>query len=267
MFKLQILVSTMFQKNNKIIEKMNIKSDAIIINQCNEYNYEKFKINDNEFKIYSFEERGLSLSRNNALIRATGDICLLADDDVVYNEDYENIILQAFRNNPKADIIIFNLDRFDSRKSPIIKKKTRVYWFNILKYGSVRIAFRTASVKKANIFFPLLFGSGAKYSSGEDSIFLIDCLKKGLRVYTNEGNIGLINNENSTWFEGYTNKYFHDKGAVFHLISPAFSKLLCLQFALRKKKIFKEYCNWITAYNNMKKGIIEVKSIGNEMFK
>ena len=35
----------------------------------------------------------------------------------------------------------------------------------------------------AHITFSLLFGGGAKYSNGEDSLFLKDCLKYGLVVY------------------------------------------------------------------------------------
>ena len=40
-------------------------------------------------KIYSFDERGVGLSRNSALMRADADIIVFADSDVIYNDDYE----------------------------------------------------------------------------------------------------------------------------------------------------------------------------------
>ena len=42
-------------------------------------------------------------------MRATGDICLFADDDMIYVNDYSKLVENAFLENPTADVIIFNL--------------------------------------------------------------------------------------------------------------------------------------------------------------
>ena len=34
--KFQVLISTMFQNDETILDKMNIQSDVVVINQCND---------------------------------------------------------------------------------------------------------------------------------------------------------------------------------------------------------------------------------------
>jgi len=258
---LQVLVSTMHQNDHSIIEKMNIKSDVIVINQCDKNDFEEFEVNNNKVKFLSFSERGVGLSRNNALMRATAEICLFADDDVVYRNDYKDIILRAFEENPKADVMVFNLtsDETGGRSTAMVNKNRKVNWFNSLKYGACRVAIRIDSIREKNIVFSLLFGGGAKYSAGEDVLFITDCLKKRLRIYSVESIIGHVSHEKSSWFNGYTDKFFYDKGVLFSAISPTWSKLLCLQFAIRKRRVFKEDKSIKEALKLMIKGTAEFK--------
>ncbi|GBF73570.1 hypothetical protein PA598K_01872 [Paenibacillus sp. 598K] len=236
---LQVLVASMNQDKLKLLNKMNIQSDTIIINQCDENDYSELKFRGNNIKFYSFAERGVGLSRNNAFMRATSEICLLADEDVTYIEGYKDIVLGAFKDNPQADMIVFNVPSLNpKRQSHEIKKASKVSWYNCLKYGAVRIAVRTERVRSKNIFFSLLFGGGAKYSSGEDSLFIYDCIRKGLRVYTNPQTIGYVSQETSSWFQGYTDKYFYDKGAFFSAMSANWAWVLGLQFALRHQEMY-----------------------------
>ena len=39
---LQVLVATMHQTDHSLLEKMNIQSDAIVVNQCNRNEVERF---------------------------------------------------------------------------------------------------------------------------------------------------------------------------------------------------------------------------------
>ena len=258
---LQVLVSTMNQEDDSLIKQMNIRTDAIFINQCDKNLFEEFEFNNNKIRFLSFSERGVGLSRNNALMRSTAEICLFADDDVVYVDNYEKIVLQAFENNPKADVIVFNLttDEIEGRPAAVINKNGRVKWYNSLKYGTYRIAIRSKRIKEKNILFSLLFGGGAKYSAGEDVLFITDCLKKGLHIYSDVSVIGHVTHATSTWFEGYTDKLFYDKGVLFSAISPMWAKLLCLQFAIRKRKIFKTDKTFKEAYKLMIQGTKEFK--------
>lgn len=234
--KLQILLSTMNQKDLSVLDDMNLQSSAIVVNQSDEFKYEKIKHNNNDVLLITLPERGVGLSRNTALMRASADIVVIADDDVQYIDGYEQRILSEFKNNPDADIIVFNvLSKNPARPSYEIKKNGRVRRHNSLRYGTYRMAFRTNSIKYKNIYFSLLFGGGAKYSSGEDSLFIYSALKSGLKVYKSTENIGSVAQNKSTWFEGYTDKFFEDKGALFKALSPRLYPILILQLILRRR--------------------------------
>jgi glycosyltransferase involved in cell wall biosynthesis len=254
---LQVLVATMHQTDHSLLEKMNIQSDAIIGNQCDRNEIEEFDYKGNRIKYLSFAERGVGLNRNNALMRADGDICLFADDDIVYFDNYNDIVLQQFKNNPDADVIIFNLIDDPPMKSNIVKKG-RVRFWNYMRYGTPRIAIKRKSITKNGISFNLHFGGGAEYSVGEDSLFLAECLKKGLTIIAVPIIIAhLTSDRESTWFEGYTDKYFKDKGVVYSKISKKWAKLLCFQFAIRRRAMFHKEKSWFEAYRLMVEGVIE----------
>lgn len=238
--KLQVLVSTMNQTDHSLLKKMNIQYGAIIVNQCDRNEFEKFEYNGNKVHFLSFAERGVGLSRNNALMRSTANICLFADDDVTYVYNYKEIVIKAFNEKPEADVIIFNVPSSNNERLTYkITKHSRVRWYNCLRYGAVKIAVRTEKLKQANIYFSLLFGGGAKYSAGEDSLFIAECIRKGLKIYTNPMVIGYISQEDSSRFKGYTDKYFIDKGVFYYCLSKRWAWLLCLQFALRHRKLYK----------------------------
>lgn len=258
----EVLVSTMNQKDISIYDKMKIKSDAIIVNQCDENSYIEEIRNNKKIKMYSFAERGVGKSRNTALMRATGDICMMADDDMVYVDEYEDIVINAFKNNPRADMIVFNV-RIHDRKGvrERVKKNHRVRLYNCLKYGTVTFAFRRKRIYRTNIFFSLLFGGGAKYGAGEDSLFIWDCIRNGLKVYANENVIADVYNCGSTWFTGYNKKFFMDKGALFAALSKKFSSFLILQFAIRKRKMFIDEISFRDAIKFMFMGAREYKNL------
>lgn len=243
--KLEVLLSVLNLKN-KNLDKMNISSSCTVINQCNKDEYSEYK----NFKIYSYNEKGISLSRNRALENASGDILLFCDDDMKYVNNYESIVLDAFKNNPKADMIFFNIEMSD-RCFKSNKKNKRIHFFNCMRYGTVNIAVRKNSLK--DIKFNLLFGSINHYRSGEDTLFIIDCLKKGLKLYSSTDCIGTVNNVKSSWFEGYNEKYFFDKGALFCAISRPMRHFLCLQYLLRYRYVYKK-TGFIKAYNIMLNG-------------
>ena len=106
--------------NVKDLDKMNITGACTVINQCKKNKKEKYK----NFNIYSYNEIGTSNSRNRGLGHIKEDIIILCDDDVVYNKNYEEKILNEFKNNPKADVIIFN---FESPNRKKIKIKIILY--------------------------------------------------------------------------------------------------------------------------------------------
>lgn len=253
---LQVLVATMHQKDHSLLEKMNIQSDAIVGNQCDYNSIEEFEFRGNKIQYLNFNERGVGLNRNNSLMRATADYCLFADDDLVYVDGYPKLIQSAFEQIPDADVITFNFNDYtnyeDKQARYIIKNKQRVWWHNYLRYGTARTAIRLKSIRDNGILFNLCFGGGTEHSHGEDNLFLTDCLRKGLHIYSIPITIAdLMDERESTWEGEYGEKYLLDQGCLYKQISKKFWKLLCLQDAIRHHE---EYHTTIwSAYQAMTK--------------
>ncbi|WIW71094.1 hypothetical protein [Anaerosinus gibii] len=251
----QVLLSMMNKNDNSFIEKMNIHSDLLVINQSDENELENFKYNNYEIKIFSFAEKGVGLSRNNALMRTNADIALVADDDCVYVNNYKNLIIDSFKKYPMADVIFFNMiSKNQKRVEKLTGKAYRVRWYNCLKFGAFRMAIKVQKIRKMNINFSLLFGGGARYSCGEDTLFIVECLKKGLKLYAVPVEIGTVEQKESTWFKGYTEKYFFDKGALFAAISKQWAWLLCLQFLFRYRHFYKKLGSFFYVFKLMTRG-------------
>lgn len=246
---IQVLVAAMNQIDHSLPKKMNINSDAIVGNQCDHNSIEEYEWEGHTIKYLNFAERGVGLNRNNALMRATGDICLFADDDMVYVDEYVDIVCKAFEKYPDADVIAFNLREKEPTRY-IIEHEGKVGYFNYLRYGAARVAVRLESIRKNGIAFNLCFGGGTEYSHGEDNIFLTDCLKKGLKIYAVPETIAVLTEERvSTWNKGYDEKYLQDQGILYRTISRRLWRLLCLQDALRRRKSYP--MGFIKAYKTM----------------
>ena len=104
-----------------------------------------------------------------------------------------------------------------------------------------------------NIKFNTLFGPGAKYSNESDTMFIVDLFKNKLKVYSSPSFLGTVDNSNSTWFKGYNEQYFFNKGALFTAINPKLRHILMFQYLMRHKDVLVNY-KFKEAYKIMKKG-------------
>ena len=250
--KIQVLVAAMHQTDHSLYEKMHLKTDAIIANQCDRNSVETFETDGRKVTYLNFSERGVGLNRNNALMRADADVCLFADDDMVYVDGYEAIIEKAFLDNPDADVLVFNLKEPEVSRY-VIPKKTRVGYLNYLRYGTARVAVRLQSVKRCGIYFNQCFGGGTEHRHGEDNLFLTACLKNKLRVYALPDYIAELTEERaSSWNTGYDEKYLKDQGALYRAVSRKWWRLLCLQDAVRHRGIYG--IGFCSAYRLMAEG-------------
>ena len=100
--KLQLLVSAVKEEVTTLAERMNVRTDAWIVNQCDRFGYQEYEYREHIIRCLSMAERGVGLSRNTALMRADGDILLFSDEDLIYQDDYEQKVLQAFEQHPQA---------------------------------------------------------------------------------------------------------------------------------------------------------------------
>lgn len=133
-----------------------------------------------DFKIAKSNTKGLSVNRNIALSKATAPLLLISDDDTVHTAEGLRAIIDAFSEHPDIDIITFRFDSTGNKKyypdhSVSINKCPKGYYIS-----SIEIAMRRTAVQ-GKIWFNENFGIGATFPSGEEDVFLRDCLDSGLK--------------------------------------------------------------------------------------
>ena len=253
----QLLVATMNQTDHSLCGRMNLHCDALIVNQCDRCGAEEWMHDGYAVRMLSFAERGVGLSRNSALMRADADIVEFADDDMVFTDTCREDVLREFERHPEADAIIFSVESLNPER-PLrrIPRFERISRWKALKYGCARLAVRREKLIYNNLSFSLLFGGGAAYGSGEDSLFLQDCFRAGLRIYRSPVKVADVRQDGSSWFEGYTDKYYFDKGALFAALLPWGCRVYALLTALKFRRPRKETLHIL---RQMNRGIDEYK--------
>lgn len=232
------MVATMHQKDVSVAKQMNIRCSAVIANQadCESITNEKTEYGD--IKMITTPTRGVGLNRNVALLAASADIVLFADDDVTYCDDMPKKVVEAFEQLPDADVVVFGLDMV--KGGVIVEKRVcetrRLRVWNSMRYGTCRVAVRRRALVEKNITFNQCFGGGCAFSSGEDSLFLKACFDKGLRVYSYNYTLGTCSKDSSTWFVGHNEKYFYDKGVLLRNLFPKSAYIMALYFGIHFKR-------------------------------
>ena len=250
-----VLISCMYQKDWSIVAQSHLNGNAVIINQCDTDSHDTYDYEGNQVRMISTTERGLSRSRNMAILHSNADICLISDDDEIYTDNYVDIITKAFTDYPHADVISFQIGN-DIGKT-FSPKPFKVGYLGALKIASCQIAFRRKSVIEAGILFDVEMGAGTGHGSGEEIKFLFDCLKHGLCLqYVPIEIAKLIPGSASSWFQGFNTKYFVNRGwATARYMGKFMATCYALYFAVRKYSIYHKDHSMIKAFYDMLKGI------------
>lgn len=251
---LEVLLSAMHLDDYRYINSLNIAGDCVVINQCEHNDCQSIIDNGRHIKYICTTERGLSRSRNMAITNASAEICIFCDNDVEYLPDYEKTIMTEFQEHPDYDLIVFFIKRTRANSKPYFPFATRMGYITTLKVFSPEVAFRRQSLIDKGIKLKVEFGAGSQYAMGEENIFMYNCLQKGLKILYVPRQIASLRQEESTWFKGYTKKFFLDKGAIYYEMSHLFSGVLILQFALRKRHRYGQEMSFGNAVRYMLEG-------------
>lgn len=238
---------------------MNVQTDVLVANQCGLDSEETFEYRDHSAEYLNSGERGVGRNRNVLLDRATADICIFADDDLRFVDGYAAIASKAFAECPDADVLLFNLIEKNPRRY-INNSIFKVGYGNYARYGAARTAFRRSAICSKGIRFNTEFGGGTRYGSGEDTIFLQDCLRAGLNLYAVPYALAEIDqNASSTWFKGYNKKFFFDKGALYACLHPVAWLSFCIRYVLRYSYKYRDDYSMAKALRAMCAGAIDYK--------
>lgn len=250
---LEILLSCMNQVDDTLIRSTQITGNVVVINQCDDDGYDEYPTRDGVVRVYRTKERGLTRSRNAAIEHARGDICLLCDDDEVLLPGYEARILSAYESLACADVIIFKMQ---NRPSSFPDRVMRLRFPKTAKVSSWQISFRRESLLRTGVRFDELLGAGSGNGAEEELSFLIRCERAGLRIYYVPTEIASVAQEHSTWFHGFTEQFFYDRGATTrYILGLPLASAYAIYYLLKKKPLYSKSITGKTAFSAIFRGI------------
>lgn len=264
--KIEVLLAIMNLKDEteyrNLLKQNNITGKVVAINQVKE---KGFNIENGDTRIFSYKEVGASNSRNKLVEKAEGDICIFADNDTVFVDNYEEIIKKEYEKNSEADIIIFFAENQNSNreKNKRIGNK-KINNLNLMKVRTNEITIKKEileKIKKENLKFDTNFGPGGIFKKGEETIFISELLKMGMKIYSIDKKISTSRNEESTWFTGFNEKFLFDQGAIFYRIYHKLYKILIIQYLVRKYFLYRKNVSIKKAYKEMCAGAKKCKEM------
>lgn len=182
----EILISTMFRSDLSFLEAMFPNGEAhtypiLIVNQTDSKRH--LSSSQHNVRVINTKERGLPQSRNMAIQHAMGEICLVADDDVVYVPNIKAIILGGYTTYPDAAVVTFQLQKANGeifRKYPKVTKHTNHSYKTV---NGVVISFKKDILLQNNVLYNPHFGLGTTFSGADEYVFMRNVMKAKLPAY------------------------------------------------------------------------------------
>ncbi|MCR5093551.1 MAG: glycosyltransferase family 2 protein [Lachnospiraceae bacterium] len=249
------IVAALCENPKTLAARMHLAADAVIVNQCNENSRSEYVYEGHRIRVVNSAERGVGRSRNQGLLLCETPYVLIGDEDIVYEDGYADTVLQEFEKHPEADILLFNVIQSRGRETYHNTDYHRIRFYNCGRYPAYSIALRTERIAQANVWFSLLFGGGAKYAAGEDSLFLMDCLRKKLRIYRTTPCLGHETERESTWFAGFDDKFFRDRGTLYRALYGFWAPLIGLCFLRKNRREWLADRSFGEAWSLMRQGM------------
>lgn len=256
-----VLISCMHQ-DKKIIERSNIQSNVVVVNQCDKNSIEEFDFTNKDgktchAKFICSTERGLSRSRNMAIRNCDSDICVISDDDEYFSDGYEKDILEAYSHIGDAGILTFAFHRID-KPAYFSDKQTRMRLKEIMKTASIQITFKREIIDKHSIYFDEKMGSGTGNGGGEENKFLLDYYKKNVKMYYVPKYITTLDNNASLWRNGFTEEYFRNWGwSARRILGACLGAVYILYISVHHHPAYSKETTFLSAIRNLFKGYFE----------
>ena len=224
-----------------LLSFLRIESDAVFANQCGRDGSYSFEHEGHRVTVHESSERGVAKNRNFLLSKAPDGFCLCIDDDCPLNEGYASVVGDFFAKWG-CDVALFNgRVPYEGNRKVHELPTARVRRFRDVSYaGGPGLAFVGAKLKATGLHYDERVGYPNEVYAGEDSLFLRALTKTDLVFYRAEDllfTVALDKQDNSSYFQGFDERFFFTRGALGKLLyphSPVFYPLHQL-LVLRKK--------------------------------
>lgn len=188
--KLNILICTYnegIRRVKSVISSYRSDVSYIVSHQCDDDNHVDIpeELQRKDVQVFTLHGRGLSKNRNHTLALADADIAIIADDDVCYNDEYFDRIIETYKSDQNLDVCLFKIKTKIGQPEYKIYPERSFIIKNVQKHfiSSIEITFRVKKIREHRIWFDERFGLGSKYLiGGEEKVFVADCEKNGLVV-------------------------------------------------------------------------------------
>lgn len=266
----EFLVSTMNRENLDFLKSMFSKitqSDfsVLVINQCNKITPPEISSKNKNIRCISTKETGISNSRNMAIKNATGDLCVICDDDTTFESDCVDILAKNALNSPDADLFTFKIitPEGSAYKSYPSASKFITSKIENLSISSIEIAFRRDAIIKNNILFYNWLGLGTDFSGGEEVCFIKDCILSKLKVwFINEFLVCHPFESSGKSYDKMSNALAN--GAIYAKMYPLSFSIWNLYFALKRYKYYKGKYPFLRYFSFMQKGSFKMIKTTNK---
>lgn len=250
---LEVLMSCMHQQDDALVRRAGLTGDVLMVNQCGHNGCREYRSEQGTVRMLCTTDRGLTKSRNKAIDNAQGDILLVCDDDEVFVPGYETAILDAYTSLPQADVIIFKMV---NRPPSFPDKVQRLRFPQTMKVSSWQISFRRERLLAAGVRFDELLGAGTGNGAEEELKFLLDCERAGLMIYYVPAAIASVAQEASTWFRGFDETFFENRGATTrYILGWPLACAYALYYVARKRTLYQQTLSPAAALRATLRGI------------
>lgn len=182
MINISIAVSTYSNRIERLVLKEYPNVEYVIVHQspCDmPFEIRTILENRSDVLYIPSETIGLSKSRNIAIKNSTGKYIIIMDDDVDFSFDS----MDKLTKHMDEDNVDIGTYYHKYTNGNTTKKKEYAFFhnrFNIANPSSIDICLRRESIVDSGVLFDEHFGLGTEYPSGEEMIFLSDCMNAKL---------------------------------------------------------------------------------------
>ncbi|WP_288887380.1 glycosyltransferase family A protein [uncultured Eubacterium sp.] len=237
--KINFLITTMNNDSKEIVTNTNLENcNVIVANQSEDFKLITENNGDEKTAIFiTTNTKGVSINRNIGIMYAD-DIIVFSDDDQYFVDGCEQIILNTFLENPDVDGVKFycestNIERPLGFKRPDRFRKAKLR--DLMSAGVPGFAIKKSVLDNYDIRFSENVGPGKEYYCGEDSIFLKKLYDNKVNIYISPILISYVKQEESSWFDGYSDRYFITSGYIYKKLYGRMALLFVIRKAFRLK--------------------------------
>ena len=224
--KLEILMSCMNQQDDTLVRCSHITGHAVVINQCGQVDYRAYPTETGVARMWSTDQRGLTKSRNMAIAAL-----------------------------PQADVVIFRMVNYPCGLGDRVR---RLKFPQTMHVASWQIAFRRERLLKSGVCFDELLGAGTGNGAEEELKFMLDCQRAGLKIYYAPVEIASVAQTESTWFTGFDETFFYNRGATTrYILGVPMAAAYGLYYVAKKREMYLPYISTGGALRALLRGIVE----------